>query len=304
MELQTIERAPDAAREQNLLSVYRGLIIEGNGDGKGGKAFRRAALRFVETLEASGSVLSEDSIRTYFRSLETQTTPDGKPWSASTVQHHRQAVRNRMRCLMREMNSPQFTALLSGALANIEATDPPPKREKKLGDREQFLSRQDVAALKAAANTERQRLLIETLWITGARVAEMCDMRKAARKEAGDGFTYAVTGKGGKERFLFVPAHLHARILEAFNGSEYLFTTERGGRFDPDYVSRLVRRVGARIGKRISAHTMRHSIATHHLKQNETVEAVRDFLGHSDISTTMIYLHDEISHQRRALAAV
>ncbi len=55
------------------------------------------------------------------------------------------------------------------------------------------------------------------------------------------------------------------------------------------YISSVAKRAG--IAKRVSPHTLRHSFATHMLQSGKDIRRVQNFLGHSDVRTTMIYTH-------------
>jgi len=74
---------------------------------------------------------------------------------------------------------------------------------------------------------------------------------------------------------------------------EHAFTTLQGQPLGHRYVQRMVKRYAAkaRIDKNISPHTLRHSFATDLYRETSKIRLVQEVLGHSDLSTTMIYTH-------------
>ena len=112
-------------------------------------------------------------------------------------------------------------------------------------------------------------------------------------------------GKGGKERIVplgqaaidslkFYLAKLRARLP----ASEFVFVNSSGKSLTRQRIWQLIRKYAreARIQKKITPHTFRHSFATHLLERGADLRIVQELLGHADISTTQIYTHVSRDH--------
>lgn len=137
----------------------------------------------------------------------------------------------------------------------------------------------------------RDRALLETLYGTGLRVAEVAAMRLGDLVPGG---YLRVRGKGAKDRAVPVPAPARAAIdryvaggrsvLAGPHADDALWVGVRGRPLDARGIRRVV---GRRLGTH--PHALRHSYATHLLENGADLRSVQDLLGHSELATTQIY---------------
>jgi integrase/recombinase XerC len=158
--------------------------------------------------------------------------------------------------------------------------------------------------------TLRDHAMLELLYATGIRVAELAGLDLADLDEARR--VVRVVGKGDKQRSVpyGVPAQ-HAlsawlrdgrpRLASARSASA-VFLGVRGARIDPRVVRRVVHQAvrlepGA---PDVGPHGLRHSAATHLLEGGADLRSVQELLGHASVATTQRYTHVSIDRLRRA----
>ncbi|MFC6088604.1 tyrosine recombinase XerC [Saccharothrix lopnurensis] len=147
----------------------------------------------------------------------------------------------------------------------------------------------------------RDRAVVELLYATGVRVAELCGLDL-------DDVDYSqrvirVLGKGSRERVVpfGVPAERAVRLwvesgrsaLVSDRSQKALLLGARGGRLDPRAARKIVHDVVGAIpgGVDTSPHGLRHSAATHLLEGGADLRTVQELLGHATLATTQLYTH-------------
>jgi integrase/recombinase XerD len=115
--------------------------------------------------------------------------------------------------------------------------------------------------------------------------------------------TLRIIQKGGEEKLMSIPqitiAALKTVIGKRTKG--YVFLSKRTGEPVTD-IRKAIKKIKAKVGitRRITPHTLRHSIATHLLQRKENLRTIQDLLGHATISTTEIYTKVMIENIRDA----
>lgn len=152
----------------------------------------------------------------------------------------------------------------------------------------------------------RDRLVLEVLYGTGMRLAELVGLKDTDVDVFG--MQLKVLGKRNKERIIpftvkmrdLIAAYRKARNNE-FPSTAVFFLTDQGNPLYPKFVYRLVQRyLGAitTLEKR-SPHVLRHTFATHMLNRGADINSVKEILGHANLSATQVYTHNTIEKLKK-----
>ncbi len=169
-----------------------------------------------------------------------------------------------------------------------------------------FLSYEEIQLiLNSFDETDNQdlfdRLLIQLIFVSGARVSEICQLN--IKQVNTTHKILRIIGKGNKERIVLIDNDTAARLDYYYSNirfkwlkgkdSNYFFINKRGNKVNRQYIFKIIKRKQQELNikKEISPHTFRHSFATHLLDSGVDLRSVQELLGHSDISTTQIYTH-------------
>jgi integrase/recombinase XerD len=189
-----------------------------------------------------------------------------------------------------------------------------PKTGRKLPD---TLSLKEIDQLIGALDLshpqgERNRVLLETLYSCGLRVSELISL-KISDLFFDEGFI-RVLGKGDKHRFVPIDentqkdinTYIHAircHVLPQKGAEDTLFLNRRGKQLSRVMIFTIVKKtaIEAKISKKISPHTFRHSFATHLLERGADLRSIQQMLGHESITTTEIYMHLDSRHLKEVV---
>ena len=143
---------------------------------------------------------------------------------------------------------------------------------------------------------QRDRLILELFYFTGIRLSELINLKNKDINYSDS--TILVLGKRKKERLIPLTSDILSKIkkLNASNKSKYLFTTDKGKQISTKQVYRLVNKylsMVTTLGKK-SPHILRHTFATHMLNNGADINAIKELLGHANLSATQIYTHNTI----------
>lgn len=151
----------------------------------------------------------------------------------------------------------------------------------------------------------RDICMIELLFATGIRVAELCSL-SCDDIDLENG-VIKVNGKGSKERVIQICSSEVLDILKEYNAlmqpETFFFVNRLGNRMSEQSVRLLIKKcvTSLQMNKRITPHTFRHTFATLLLERGVDIKYIQNLLGHSSIVTTQIYTHVNLNIQKEIL---
>jgi len=136
---------------------------------------------------------------------------------------------------------------------------------------------------------EKFKLICRVLVASGLRISECLSLSLGRAKKLDGTFAFAVVGKNRKERVVYIPAILVAKIQRVFNSENVLFLNDHTGRaYSRKQVSRVfLQTAKAILGKKFSPHFCRHFFISRSLELGVPLEKLSKFCGHSTIQTTV-----------------
>src|SRR3989344_5862792 len=162
------------------------------------------------------------------------------------------------------------------------------KREKKLPV---ILSKEEIERLISSTKNMNHRLIIQVGYSAGLRISEIINLNWKDI-DFDRNLIHLKRAKGKKDRIVMLSLKVKESLMNLTPNKEgYVFLTNRDGKYTQRTIQKIIEHAAMKAGirKSVSPHTLRHSFATHLLENGTDIRYIRDLLGHSDISTTLIY---------------
>jgi integrase/recombinase XerC len=152
----------------------------------------------------------------------------------------------------------------------------------------------------------RNKLILELFYATGMRLSELVNLKESDIDFHHD--TIKVLGKRNKERLIpfgdkfesLIKLYLEEK-QKSFGDTQYLILTDKGERIYSRMVYRIVTGYLNQVTtlEKKSPHVLRHTFATHLLNNGAELNAIKELLGHANLSATQVYTHNTIDNLKR-----
>jgi integrase/recombinase XerD len=264
------------------------------------KAYRIDLTKYLKFLEKRGIISLRNSrrreITAYLLELKKPRRPEEQALSSASIARNLVAIKMFHRFLVAEGHLGEDpTANMQSGMTSAWAWTRVPD-VLTISEVNKLLNSPEESSAGI-----RDRAILELLYATGMRVSELISLKLP---DLNLKFGYVrCFGKGSKERIvplgkeanLQLKRYLEKVRPELMKGREapQIFLTRLARGFSRQGLWKLIKRYArrARLEKKVTPHTLRHTFATHLLQGGADLRSVQEMLGHSDISTTQIYTH-------------
>ena len=284
--------------ENAILDFINYLRVHKNSSENTVISYERDLKKLLAFLEESGEVsewekVSPTDLNAYMLSMERNH------YAASSISRSVAAIRAFFQYLVKQ-----------GKVAVNPADElKPPRAEKKMPE---ILSVEQVTRLLAQPDRKtnkgiRDSAMLELLYATGIRVSELIGLRVG---DVNLKLEYITCTDRNRERAIpfgnaarkVLVKYLDGPRNELISGEDegYLFPNCQGHPMSRQGFWKILKTYAREAGIRdeITPHTIRHSFAVHMIENGADLRAVQEMMGHSDISTTQMYLNMNISRMR------
>lgn len=167
-----------------------------------------------------------------------------------------------------------------------------PKREKTLP---KVLDESEVQAIIGSIKNLKHRMAIALIYSAGLRISEAINL-KTIDIDFERSVINVRQGKGKKDRQVplsITIERMAKHYMLAYHPNSFFFTGQSGGKYTAKSIQNVFSTAckDARIEKKVTVHTLRHSYATHLLEKGIDLRIIQEILGHSSSKTTEIYTH-------------
>ena len=168
----------------------------------------------------------------------------------------------------------------------------------------EVLTIRQVHQIVDAVTTQRIGVYFWTVYSLGLRLQEGLNLQ-VGDIDSDRKMVHVHRGKGAKDRYVPLPTstlellrrywvtHRHKRLLFPAEGRNHKRTSTAAMPMSMTAVQGAMKKITKQIdfGKKVSIHTLRHSYGTHLLEAGVSLRAIQQYMGHSSLQTTMVYLH-------------
>jgi site-specific recombinase XerD len=272
----------------------RALQLAGMSD-RTQQCYTRAVRQLVDFYKKTSDLITEQELQDYFLHRKNVSK-----WSAATMRICYSGIKF------------FFINVLKRKWHTLELINA--KRELRLPD---VLSTDEVWSILNTVTTPQNKAYLTTVYTCGLRLNEALHIQ-ISNIDSKRMLIHVHRGKGAKDRYVPLPAailDLLGQYWKTHRNQRLIFPRLGRGRQDghtaqipmaKETVQGALRRVlkQLKIKKRVTIHTLRHSYATHLLEAGVNIRRIQQYLGHSSLSSTMIYLHLTTQGHERAYGII